>query len=460
MNTSSGNEIVTICVGNCGIYTGAKYYETIMDEHHIHKNGTFTGNTNQQNDILLIDKINTYFKHTTTTQYSPRAIFIDTDKNSINQIFTSPFGSLLNKTNLITTDFSDSSIIFPKGHYTQGTEIIDNIMNKIRQEIEICDYYQGFNMMHSLGGGIGSGLGSLILIKMTDNYPDKVSFVYSVYPSITRHSKNHLTSHNANFEIYNSILSTHQLIENCWLNFPIFNHLLFDICHKQCNIKHPTYDDINWLISLILSGVTSPIRFHSETSLCNNLRSMYSLVTVFPRLHFLGICHSPFWSNNTKYFSNVTRIINNSIYNLGNVSKIRPEDGKYMNISLFYRSNDEKSVNKMNMFASELIERITDDFVQWMPNNFSSCKIKDGNSIFYEKYTPIMATSIANTTAIKGIYQELSAQFSKLYKRNAYLFWYKREGMDEMEFKEADKNIRDLVSEYQDKQDSYISNVG
>ena len=31
---------------------------------------------------------------------------------------------------------------------------------------------------------------------------------------------------------------------------------------------------------------------------------------------------------------------------------------------------------------------------------------------------------------------------------------YKGEGMDEMEFQEADKNVRDLITEYQDKQDA------
>merc|ERR1712087_463271 len=30
------------------------------------------------------------------------------------------------------------------------------------------------------------------------------------------------------------------------------------------------------------------------------------------------------------------------------------------------------------------------------------------------------------------------------------------EGMDEMEFQEADKNVRDLITEYQDKQDAVV----
>ena len=40
-----------------------------------------------------------------------------------------------------------------------------------------------------------------------------------------------------------------------------------------------------------------------------------------------------------------------------------------------------------------------------------------------------------------------------MYKKKAFLHWYKDEGVDEMEFTEADKNVRDLINEYQDKQD-------
>merc|ERR1712129_481511 len=68
----------------------------------------------------------------------------------------------------------------------------------------------------------------------------------------------------------------------------------------------------------------------------------------------------------------------------------------------------------------------------------------------------ISGTFVANTTAIKGVFQRISAQFAKMYKRKAFLHWYKGEGMDEMEFQEADKNVRDLITEYQDKQDAVV----
>ena len=43
-----------------------------------------------------------------------------------------------------------------------------------------------------------------------------------------------------------------------------------------------------------------------------------------------------------------------------------------------------------------------------------------------------------------------------MYKRKAFLHYWKGEGMDEMEMQEADKNVRDLITEYQDKQDTVV----
>merc|ERR1712223_649103 len=90
-----------------------------------------------------------------------------------------------------------------------------------------------------------------------------------------------------------------------------------------------------------------------------------------------------------------------------------------------------------------------DDFVEWIPNN-----LKSGVVTWAPKSSTLSATFVANTTALKGIFQRLATQFGAMYRRKAFLHWYKGEGMDEMEFQEADKNVRDLITEYQDKQDA------
>jgi len=46
--------------------------------------------------------------------------------------------------------------------------------------------------------------------------------------------------------------------------------------------------------------------------------------------------------------------------------------------------------------------------------------------------------------------KRISEQFTAMFRRKAFLHWYTGEGMDEMEFTEAESNMDDLVSEYQE----------
>ncbi|KAL4822085.1 hypothetical protein H8958_018150 [Nasalis larvatus] len=64
------------------------------------------------------------------------------------------------------------------------------------------------------------------------------------------------------------------------------------------------------------------------------------------------------------------------------------------------------------------------------------------------------ATFIGNNTAIQELFRRVSEQFTAMFRRKAFLHWYTGEGMDEMEFIEAEININDLVSEYQQYQDA------
>merc|ERR1712241_430792 len=107
--------------------------------------------------------------------------------------------------------------------------------------------------------------------------------------------------------------------------------------------------------------------------------------------------------------------------------------------------------NKLDDEVAKIQQKMADDFVSWIPNNIKSAIINVS-----PEGTDMSATFVANTTAIKGVFQRISAQFAKMYKRKAFLHWYKGEGMDEMEFQEADKNVRDLITEYQDKQDAVV----
>ena len=88
-------------------------------------------------------------------------------------------------------------------------------------------------------------------------------------------------------------------------------------------------------------------------------------------------------------------------------------------------------------------------FVEWIPNNIKSsvCDIPP-------RGLKMAATFIGNTTAIQEMFKRVSEQFTAMFRRKAFLHWYTGEGMDEMEFTEAESNMNDLVSEYQQYQEA------
>lgn len=70
------------------------------------------------------------------------------------------------------------------------------------------------------------------------------------------------------------------------------------------------------------------------------------------------------------------------------------------------------------------------------------------------------ATFIGNNTAIQELFKRMSGQFRALFRRQAFLHWYSGEGMEEMEFTEAESDTNDLVSEYQQYQDAAAEEEG
>ena len=111
-----------------------------------------------------------------------------------------------------------------KGHYTEGAELIEEILDVVRKEAEGCDLLQGFQVCHSLGGGTGSGLGTLLMSKIREEFPDRMMCTFSVVPSPK--------VSDTVVEPYNATLSVHQLVENADEVMCIDNEALYDICFR------------------------------------------------------------------------------------------------------------------------------------------------------------------------------------------------------------------------------------
>src|SRR5664279_3729401 len=179
-------------------------------------------------------------------------------------------------------------------------------------------------------------MGTLLISKIREEYPDRMMMTFSVMPSPK--------VSDTVVEPYNATLSVHQLVENSDETFCIDNEALYDICMRTLKLSNPSYGDLNHLVSAVMSGVTTCLRFPGQ--------------------------------------------LNSDLRKLG-----------------------------LNMSS----------------------------------------TFVGNSTSIQELFKRVGEQFSAMFRRKAFLHWYTGEGMDEMEFTEAESNMNDLVSEYQQYQDASIS---
>ena len=228
-------EIVHVQVGQCGNQIGNAFWNTMSAEHKLAKDGKFLGNKDDIEDMRRLDKIDVYFKEAGELRFVPRAALVDLEPGSLDVIKASPIGTMFKPDNFVF-GASGAGNNWAKGHYTEGAELIDEVVDVIRKEAESCDCPQGFQITHSLGGGTGSGLGTLLLMKIRDNYPDRITATFSVYPSPK--------VSDVVVEPYNATLSIHQLLENSDETFVIDNEALYNISHNILKQQQPKYAEL------------------------------------------------------------------------------------------------------------------------------------------------------------------------------------------------------------------------
>ena len=97
----------------------------------------------------------------------PRAVLVDLEPGTMDSVRSGPFGQLFRPDNFVFGQ-SGAGNNWAKGHYTEGAELIDSTLDVVRKETEACDCIQGFQLTHSLGGGTGSGMGTLLISKIRE----------------------------------------------------------------------------------------------------------------------------------------------------------------------------------------------------------------------------------------------------------------------------------------------------
>ncbi|CAJ1427365.1 unnamed protein product, partial [Effrenium voratum] len=432
-------ELVHVQGGQCGNQIGAKFWEVIADEHGIDPTGTYHGDSD-----LQLERINVYFNEATGGRYVPRAVLMDLEPGTMDSVRAGPFGQLFRPDNFVFGQ-TGAGNNWAKGHYTEGAELIDSVLDVVRKEAEGCDCLQGFQLCHSLGGGTGAGMGTLLISKVREEYPDRIMETFSVIPSPK--------VSDTVVEPYNAVLSFHQLVENSDESFLLDNEAMDFEQKRARRAPDHTHGDLNHLVSAAMSGVTCCLRFPGQLN-CD-LRKIAVNLVPFPRLHFFMTGFAPLTSRGSQQYRALTvPELTQQMFDAKNMMcAADPRHGRYLTAAALFRGRmstkevDEQMLNVQNKNSSY--------FVEWIPNNIkaSVCDIPP-------KGLKMAVSFAGNSTAIQEMFKRVAEYFTAMFRRKAFLHWYTGEGMDEMEFTEAESNMNDLVSEYQQYQDATAEEEG
>lgn len=421
-------EIVSIQAGQSGNQIGARFWQTLCSEHAINQKGEYVGEKAEE-----LERVNVYFTEADSARYVPRSVLVDLEPGVMETIQATPFGHLFRPDNFVFGT-SGAGNNWAKGHYTEGAEMVEQVLEVVRKEAENCDCLQGFQLTHSLGGGTGSGLGTLLISKIREQYPDRMMCTFSVVPSPK--------VSDTVVEPYNATLSFHQLVENSDEVFCIDNEALYDFCHKTLKLSSPTYTDLNALVSQVMSGITCSLRFPGQLN--SDLRKLAVNLIPFPRLHFFLIGFAPLFAKNQQQYKQLSvQELTQQVFDAKNMmAATNPRAGRYLTAAITFRGKvPTKEIDDQML---KLQQKSTDMFVDWIPNNIKSsvCNVAPPD-------LPMSATFVGNSASIQELFKRVSEQFSAMFRRKAFLHWFTSEGMEEMELTEAESNINDLVSEYQ-----------
>ncbi|XP_061863231.1 tubulin beta-3 chain [Colius striatus] len=436
---STMREIVHIQAGQCGNQIGAKFWEVISDEHGIDPSGNYVGDSD-----LQLERISVYYNEASSHKYVPRAILVDLEPGTMDSVRSGAFGHLFRPDNFIFGQ-SGAGNNWAKGHYTEGAELVDSVLDVVRKECENCDCLQGFQLTHSLGGGTGSGMGTLLISKVREEYPDRIMNTFSVVPSPK--------VSDTVVEPYNATLSIHQLVENTDETYCIDNEALYDICFRTLKLATPTYGDLNHLVSATMSGVTTSLRFPGQLNA--DLRKLAVNMVPFPRLHFFMPGFAPLTARGSQQYRALTvPELTQQMFDAKNMmAACDPRHGRYLTVATVFRGRMSMKEVDEQMLAIQ--SKNSSYFVEWIPNN-----VKVAVCDIPPRGLKMSSTFIGNSTAIQELFKRISEQFTAMFRRKAFLHWYTGEGMDEMEFTEAESNMNDLVSEYQQYQDATAEEEG
>jgi tubulin epsilon len=279
-------------------------------------------------------------------------------------------------------------------------------------------------MLHSLGGGTGSGVGTFILTILEDAFPEVFRFTGSVFPA-TQHD-DVVTSP------YNSMLALSKLLAHADCVLPIDNQALMGIIDRIQKTRDKeeakstvadtagrakAYDRMNSLVAHLLANLTCSMRFEGVLNVDFNEITM-NLVP-YPDLKFLVPALAPLYSLldskvQPRRFDQMFDDVLDPHYQFLESS---PLAHRYLSLGFILRG--AVTFSDVNHNIRRIREHRKLSMIHWNTEGF-----KYGICNSPPIGQPYSVLALANNTCIRLRFAAMLDKFDMLFKRKVYLQHY------------------------------------
>lgn len=491
----AAKEVIHIHIGQAGCHVGESVWELYCQEHGIQHDGKRMGGVDEADDEEEDESFGSFFSETSAGQFVPRALFVDTDPSTAEGLMKTKQKDLWKKANVVCSLKGDCHSNFFAGlDIARQCKFNDEVMDRVRIAADQCMNLQGFFVIHSFGGGTGTGVGSEVLREIDEQYRKKLIFQPVIYPS------NQFSS--SLVEPYNCIFAMHATADLVDLSMVLDNQGAWGMCSRNLGIKNPKFKDVNRLIAQVLSSATTSLRFESE--LCASLQEVltnlvptkqyrYPILSLAPvrpadgssherhstadiindlfdRTNHLVDCVDPPMLSGNRYLAAVVllRGMDNALdkdqacreicktstaRELEQALKSMPEGGGFRAIQVTEAMGALRSLRDESCGHRKPVR-----FVPWLKGGgfkVAVCKYPPIVPMDSRTGRPFMAKTsrqgacLANCTAVRQIFVRQFAKYLKLLYRKAYVWQFLSEAADQEIFEEAAETVRNIIQDYE-----------
>lgn len=432
------------------------------------------------------------FTFSNSSKYTPRAVLIDLEPSVINKsLSTLP---IFNPRNVHLSESGSGAANNWKNGYSYGLQHQNNLIDLIDREMDKCDNLSTFQFFHSVAGGTGAGVGSLLLELLNDRYGNKkLVTTFLIFPSNEKTSdvvvqpyntvltlKRLIDYSDCTFVFHNDALnsietmminndqwdeknfyrsfnnenltnSTNDVNSNFDLNFN-GNKQNFENANLHLHEKKTAFIGANKLVSHVLANVSNPLRFPNY--MYSSFESIFSSLIPIPDLKFITSSIEPFINFSSKKvelseYDIILELLNDK-YKMNRVD----EHIKHISIMNYLIGNhlDQLEIKKGLIKAQTKV-----DFVPWTPPVIQMINGKKSpylNSKKNNKNKDIIGIQISNNTSVAQVFSKILKQYDLLAKREAYINSYIDSNNPEEKqmvldsFNESKESIIGIIEEY------------